>query len=170
MANEEKKAPTIVRFYRFRNRLKEKTHGLGGGKGGISPEALEKAEKALETLSEDYPDWVSGLITKLAEQHVRCVDTPEDRKDFFEEIHRIAHDMKGQGGTFGYPLITNFADSLSNFTSIKTDIDDKMVELVKSHVDAMRAVIKGRVKGEGGEIGQQLRKSLQKAIETYKKS
>lgn len=78
--------------------------------------------------------------------------------------------MKGQGGTFGYPLITSFADSLSNFTSIKTDIDDKMVELVKSHVDAMRAVIKGRVKGEGGEIGQQLRKSLQKAIETYKKS
>ncbi|GER01206.1 hypothetical protein JCM17845_18290 [Iodidimonas gelatinilytica] len=63
MANEEKKAPTIVRFYRFRNRLKEKTHGLGGGKGGISPEAMEKAEKALETLSEDYPDWVSGLIT-----------------------------------------------------------------------------------------------------------
>lgn len=93
-----KKAPVVVRFYRFRNRLKEKTHGLAKGVGGISPEALAAAEKALEQMSEDYPDWVSGLISKLAEQHGRCVDTPEKRRDFFEEINRIAHDMKGQGG------------------------------------------------------------------------
>ncbi|GAK32823.1 Hpt domain-containing protein [Iodidimonas nitroreducens] len=165
----EKKAPTIVRFYRFRNRLKEKTHGLAGGKGGISAEALEAAEKALESMAEDYPDWVSGLITKLAEQHGRCVDTPEDRRDHFEEINRIAHDMKGQGGTFGFPLITDFADSLYNFTTIRNDINDRMVELVKAHIDAMRAVIKGRIKGDGGEMGQQLSATLQKAIESYKK-
>ncbi|GAB4574216.1 MAG: hypothetical protein Tsb008_10950 [Rhodothalassiaceae bacterium] len=162
------KVPTIVRFYRFRNRLKEKTFGLQGGTGGISPEALAEAEKALQKMAEDYPDWVSGLIGKLSEQHGRCVDTPEKRREFFEEINRIAHDMKGQGGTFGYPLITDFSESLENFTTIRNDITDNMVELVKAHIDAMRAVIRGRVAGDGGEIGAQLRATLAQSIEKYK--
>ncbi len=170
MADPNKqKVPTVVRFYRFRNRLKEKTLGLVKGTGGISPEALAAAEIALEQMSEDYPDWVSGLISKMAEQHSRCVDTPENRRDFFEAINLIAHDMKGQGGTFGYPLITDFSESLESFTSIRNDINDRMVELVKAHIDGMRAVIKGRVKGDGGDIGKQLAASLQLAIERYKK-
>lgn len=163
------KAPTVVRFYRFRNRLKEKTAGLGAGGAAISLEALAEAEAALGKMAEDYPDWVSGLLTKLAEQHGRCVDTPEKRRDFFEEINRIAHDMKGQGGTFGFPLITDFSESLNNFTSVRNEITDNMVELVKAHIDAMRAVIRGRVKGDGGEVGAELKKSLDAAIETYKK-
>ena len=118
-------------------------------------------------MSEDYPDWVSGLIAKLQEKHVRCVDTPENRKDFFEEINHIAHDMKGQGGTFGYPLITAFADSLYNFTTVRVGITDNMVEIIKAHVDAMKAVIRGRVSGDGGEVGAVLTKSLNQAIEKY---
>ncbi len=158
----------IVRFYRFKNRLKEKTAGLAPGNTSISAEALEAAEKALNKMSEDYPDWVSGLIVKLQEQHGRCVDTPEKRHEFFEEINHISHDMKGQGGTFGYPLITKFADSLYGFTIKRPgEISDNQVELVKSHVDAMRAVIRGRVSGDGGEIGVELSNSLDQAITQY---
>ncbi len=162
------KKKVIVRFYRFQNRLKEKTAGLAPGKTSISSDALEAAEKALNKMSEDYPDWVSGLIVKLQEQHGRCVDTPEKRHEFFEEINHIAHDMKGQGGTFGYPLITQFSDSLYGFTVKRPgEISDNQVELVKSHVDSMRAVIRGRVSGDGGEIGEKLSQSLEEAIEKY---
>lgn len=161
------KEGVIVRYYRFQNRLREKTAGLGVANAQIDPEVLAEAEKAMRKLSEDYPDWVSNLINKLYEQHVRCVDTPENREDYFQEINKIAHDMKGQGGTFGYPLITNFADSLYGFTQGKGERSDGQVDLVKSHVDAMRAVIKGRVSGNGGEVGKQLTESLNKAIMKY---
>ncbi len=161
------KKKVIVRFYRFKNRLKEKTAGLAPGKVGISSEALEAAEKALSKMAEDYPDWVSGLIVKLQEQHGRCVDTPEGRRDCFEEISHIAHDMKGQGGTFGYPLITTISDSLYGFTYSRDDISDNQVELVKAHLDAMRAVIRGRVSGSGGEIGEKLIEGLNEAITKY---
>jgi len=160
--------PVIVRFYRFQNRLKEKTSGLAPGRASISPEALEKAEQALSKMSEDYPDWVSGLVVKLQEQHGRCVDSPELRRDCFETINHMAHDMKGQGGTFGYPLITNFADSLYGFTIQRPgDISDNQIELVKGHLDAMRAVIRGRVSGNGGEIGEKLSEGLSEAIKKY---
>ncbi|MFC3051255.1 hypothetical protein [Kordiimonas pumila] len=160
--------PVIVRFYRFKNRLREKTAGLAPGSAGISPEALAAAEQALSKMAEDYPDWVSGLVGKLQEQHGRCVDSPEKRNEYFEAINHIAHDMKGQGGTFGYPLITTFADSLYGFTTKRAgDISDNQVELVKSHVDAMRAVIRGRVSGDGGDIGIKLTDVLNAAIAKY---
>lgn len=160
--------PVIVRFYRFQNRLKEKTSGLAPGRASISPEAMEKAQEALSKMSEDYPDWVSGIIVKLQEQHGRCVDSPEMRQDCFEEINHMAHDMKGQGGTFGYPLITSFADSLYGFTVKRSgEISDNQIELVKGHLDAMRAVIRGRVSGGGGEIGQKLTEGLNEAIAKY---
>lgn len=161
------KSKVVVRFYRFTNRLKQKTAGLAPGTAKINEEALAEAEAALDKMSEDYPDWVQGLITKLQEQHGRCVDSPERRVECFEVISAIAHDMKGQGGTFGYPLITNFSDSLYGFSNNRKEVSDNMVELVKSHVDAMRAVIKGRVSGDGGEIGKGLVDSLNDAIEKY---
>ena len=36
-----------VRFYRFKNKLREKTAGLSSGEAQISPEALAQAEAAL---------------------------------------------------------------------------------------------------------------------------
>ena len=159
----------IVRFYRFHNRLREKVAGLGvkPGEASVSLEALEKAEEAMQKMSEDYPDWVSSLLATLSEHHGRCVDTPEERNDHFEEINHVAHDMKGQGGTFGYPLISAFSDSLYNFTVGKHLRTDNEVEIVRSHVDAMRAVIKGRVSGDGGKIGVELTKGLNAAIKKY---
>ena len=167
MVKKDPNKGVIVRFYRFKNRLREKTSGLSPGKSQIPVEALEAAENALRKMAEDYPDWVSNLIGKLQEQHGRCVDSPELRRDCIEEINHIAHDMKGQGGTFGYPLITSFADSLYGFTSQKGDVSDSQVELIKSHVDAMRAVIRGRVSGDGGKVGAKLARSLNEAIEKY---
>ena len=159
--------PVIVRFYRFKNSLKERTAGLSGEKANVNIEALEEAQKALDKMCEDYPDWVSGLIQTLREMHGRCVDTPEMRRDAFEEMSIIAHDMKGQGGTFGYPLITAFSDSLYSFTTHKGEVTDNQVELVKAHLDAMRAVISNRISGDGGEIGRKLTDGLNEAISKY---
>ncbi len=161
------KAATKVRFYRFKNRLKEKCAGLGTGSASIPEELLAEAEAELSKMSEDYPDWVSSLIVKLQEQHGRCVDTPDKRKEHFLEIHHMSHDMKGQGGTFGYPLISAFADSLYSTTQSGSLYTDNDVELIKSHIDSMRAVIRGRVSGDGGDIGKQLTEGLNKAIEKH---
>ncbi len=163
MVNEK----VIVRFYRFQNRLREKTAGLGVKNAEIDENALLEAEAALGKMSEDYPDWVSNLIVKLQEQHGRCVDTPEMRRDCFEEINHIAHDMKGQGGTFGYPLISTFSDSLYGFTLVRDNITDNQIELIKSHLDSMRAVIRGRISGSGGDIGVKLTDGLNEAIAKY---
>lgn len=159
-----------VRYYRLRNHLKEKAAGLGGTGGAqISAQALAAAEAEFARMSEDYPDWVQGHLKRLYDQHRSCMERPEQRHQQFKQINEIAHDMKGQGGTFGFPLISQFADSLYGFTRPRDAYLDAEVDLVKAHVDAMNAVVKGRIKGPGGAIGQQLSETLAKAIERYAK-
>ncbi|MEX6723061.1 Hpt domain-containing protein [Parapedomonas caeni] len=168
---EAAKPGVKVRFYRLRNRLKDKTAGLGSGMDGgieIDTAALEAAQKIFEEMAEDYPDWVSNQIAQLYELHRRCVDTPEQRRGLFEQITAMAHDLKGQGGTFGYPLVTTFATSLNRFSTLRNDIRDSHVEIIKAHIDAMRAVIRDRIKGDGGAIGAALTRGLEQVISKYR--
>jgi chemotaxis protein histidine kinase CheA len=168
MSEADGKPAVKVRLYRGRNKLKDKTAGLGAADGiEMDAEALAKAEALFAEMSEDYPDWVNAIIQQLYELHRRCVDTPTERRALFEKITSIAHDLKGQGGTFGYPLITAFANSLNRFSSRRTDIRDAHVDVIKTHIDAMRAVIRERVKGDGGEIGKALTLGLESAIGKY---
>jgi len=164
-------AKVSVRFYRRKNKLREKTLGLARIDDDVcfDEDLMAKAMAALEDMSEDYPDWVSSLIDQLATVHRRCVDTPEQRFQLFEQLHAIAHDMRGQGGTFGYPLISDFSDGLYDFTAVNTSLSDKNVEIIKSHIDAMRVVIKQRINGDGGDIGKQLKTGLDIAIKKYSK-
>jgi chemotaxis protein histidine kinase CheA len=159
-----------VRFYRGRNKLKDKTAGLGGGSDVIKLDemALAKAEAIFQEMAEDYPDWVGGVLQNLAELHRRCVDTPEERRRLFEDITRIAHDLKGQGGTFGFPLISAFAASLNRFSTLRSNIQDAHVDIIKAHIDAMRAVIRERVRGDGGDIGKALAQGLETVIAKYR--
>ena len=75
--------------------------------------------------------------------------------------------MKGQGGTFGYQLITDFAEGLYNFTSTGAGLSDSHVEIIKAHIDAMRVVIRERIDGDGGEIGSELKKGLEASVAKY---
>jgi hypothetical protein len=160
------KAQPRVRFYRFRNALKEK---LSGGAGGpaLTAEALEKANAALEKMSEDYPDWVAAQVTELRALHGRMVDTPENRRKTLDSIRLLAQEIKGQGATFGYPLVTTFAASLQDCSGPSAPLTDNHAEVVKSHVDSIAAVIKDRVKGNGGQIGKDLTEQLKFAIDKH---
>ena len=146
-----------VRYYRLKNKLKEKTLGLaprGDDEISFDEDILAQATAALEDMAEDYPDWVSTLIDQLADVHRRCVDTPEQRVPLFEQLHSIAHDMRGQGGLYA-------------FTDKSTSTSDNHVEVIKAHIDAMRVVIKQRISGDGGEVGAEIKAGLEAAIKKY---
>ena len=164
------KSGVKVRFFRIKNKLKEKAAGLGLAAGAeieFDEDILAGAQEALDELAEGYPDWVMGVIENLFEVHRRCVDDDVNRKGYFENINAIAHDMKGQGGTFGYQLITDFSEGLYNFTATGSGLSDHHVEIIKAHLDAMRVVIRERIEGDGGDIGNELKKGLEASVAKY---
>lgn len=158
-----------VRYFRLRNRLKDKAgSGQSREPGKFAVAALEEAMAELDKFAEDYPDWVQGQVRELYDLVAKTRDKEENRRTTeFKRINEIAHDMRGQGGTFGYPLVTTVADSLYNFTGSRSSARDSHVEIVKSHIDTMNAVIKERVEGDGGILGRELLTALEKAIEKF---
>lgn len=164
--------PTEVWEFRLPNRLKEKVAGLGGGGGGgeIPFNLLEEAEAQLQRAALDFTEWARGYLTKLTRLCDQALEQPSGRRRQLEEINMLAHELRGQGGTFGYPLISIFGKMLYDATGASCREDDNMVEIVRAHIDAMRAVLRDKVSGDGGMVGRELLASLKSAIKKRMKA
>ena len=82
-----------------------------------------------------------------------------------DKINILAHKLRGQGGVFGYPLISEFGKSLYNCTGNSARVTENLLEFVKAHIDGITAVINGNVKGDGGAVGKELLSSLEATME-----
>ena len=160
-----------VRLFRLRPKLRQKmgaVRGADGETGAVSEEALKRALTEMKKAEEDYPDWVRQSLSELADEMKAAWAKPvTERTAHIRKIGLMAHELKGQGGTFGYPLISMFGKSLYDFTQTDVRITDNHMEIVKAHVDVMRAVISDRVAGSGGGLGKDLMTGLEQAIEKY---
>ena len=158
-----------VRLFRLRNRLKDKTAGLGGNDAvmALDADALAKAEEALASASQDYPQWALQTVAQMTALHKQCQQPDAATIELFDRLRRMAHDLKGQGGTFGYPLVTSIAQSLHRFVSPGEKATVTRLEIIKSHIDALRVVLKEQIKSEGGDSGKMLLAGLQAAIRKH---
>lgn len=160
--------PTDVWYWRLPNTLRDKASGGASGpnvKGEVPMDLVEEAEKQLERAALDFTVWALDYLSKLSDLCTEALMEPGRRSRHFADIHDLALELRGQGGTFGYPLISTFGKMLYDVTLEGCREDDRAVEVVKCHIDSMRAVIREKVGGDGGEIGRKLLKGLQLSIE-----
>ena len=160
------KEDTEVWYFRLPNRLKEKAGGAAGGEPGEMPtKLLEEAEGKLERAALDFTKWALGYLKQMSDHCDEAMQQEGSRSRQFQDINLLAHELRGQGGTFGYPLISTFGKMLYEITGHGCPEDDTAVEIVKAHMDVMRAVIRDKVAGDGGEVGRELLKSLEVAVD-----
>jgi len=162
------KVPSDVWYFRLPNSLKEKAGGGGFTGGAEIPKDLpEEAEQSLERAALDFSTWALDYVKKLSNLCVEALEAEAEggaRAKYFAEINLLALELRGQGGTFGYPLSSTFGKMLYDATIEGCREDDNAVEIVKAHIDAMGAVLREKVAGDGGEVGRALLASLKKAI------
>lgn len=133
--------------------------------GGVDLETLEQAEALIAGMQDSYLEWVEEDLRKLKEMEARFEQPGVDRKQVFEDIFGIAHDVKGQGGSFDYPLMTMIGNHLCRYIEkLEGEPNSKNVEVVKVHISALRLVIAQRMSGDGGKMGDNLMRGLEAAI------
>ena len=71
-------------------------------------------------------------------------------------MFQIAHDIKGQGGSFGYDLMTVIGNELCRLIERVDTYGEAEVQAIKVHIDALKLVIKSNMKDDGGANGQAL--------------
>ncbi len=162
------KSASDVWYFRLPNGLKEKAGGAAfTGPVTLPDDILEKAEASLERSALDFTTWALEYLAKLSGLCADAMNDPAKRPRQFAEINGLAHELRGQGGTFGYPLISVFGKMLFQSTMEGCPETDNQVEIVKAHIDAMRAVLREKISGDGGEVGRELLKSLNEGIARY---
>ncbi len=127
--------------------------------GGPSPEqAILRALNAAEDLIDNYQGWAVDDLTALwkAYQESQKAASPRDIQKMFE----IAHAIRGEGGSFGFQLISTIGDSLCKFLEGRKKLGAGASEVVKVHILAMRAVFKQDLKGPQPAIERELRQLL----------
>ncbi len=133
---------------------------VGGGFGGIDANAIARAEEALKAMSAQFGQWLNDEVVKLdkAQADIRSQGyTPETA----EALYFRAHDLKGLGTTYEYPLVTRIAASLCRMLD---DADKRMqapLAVVDAHIDAIKAVVRDKIQTDDHPVGRDLVETLE---------
>lgn len=134
-----------------------------GGFGGIDADAIAKAEAALKAMSAQFGQWLQDEIVKLdqAQADIRAKGyTPETA----EGLYFRAHDLKGLGATYQYPLVTRLAGSLCRLMDDGEKRMQAPLAILDAHIDAIRAVVRDEIQTDDHPTGRALAETLEARV------
>lgn len=145
------------------NALKQKVGT--GGPGAVDLEALERAEQVIVGMTDSYLEWVVEDLKKIDEAYKKLAAASGNLKKEMEGVFHVSHDIKGQGGSFGYDMMTAIANELCRLIERTDKPGPEEVQAVKIHIDSMKLVIAQDMKGHGGKPGEEILAGLQQVCD-----
>ncbi|WP_374515972.1 Hpt domain-containing protein [Brevundimonas sp.] len=136
---------------------------VGGGFGGIDASAIAKAEEALKAMSAQFGQWLQDEIVKLdkAQADIRSQGYNAQTA---EALYFRAHDLKGLGTTYQYPLVTRLAGSLCKMMDEPGKRMAAPLVLIDAHVDAIKAVVRDEIQTDDHPTGKALAETLEARV------
>jgi HPt (histidine-containing phosphotransfer) domain-containing protein len=119
---------------------------LDAGEPVFDADAIARADETLKAMSGSFQQWLEADLRKL---HQARLDA--ERAGWsdmaLDQLLGVAHDIKGIGESYGYPLATRIAASLCRL--IETEAGKAAARanpaLAGAHVDALRAIVRDRI-------------------------
>ena len=136
---------------------------VGGGFGGIDAGAIAKAEEALKAMSAQFGQWLQDEITKL-DAAQSAIRTQGLTTETAEGLYFRAHDLKGLGSTYQYPIVTRMAGSLCKLLDDPAKRMDAPVVLLDAHIDAIKAVVRDEIQTDEHPVGRELAETLEARV------
>jgi len=140
------------------NLLKSKVKD--GGPGAIDADTLARAEVAVAGLTDQYLEWVAKDLDKITSAYTELSSPDGDLATKLDDVFQISHDIKGQGGSFGYDLMTVIGNQLCRLIENSKPENSKLVEGIGVHINSMKLVIAQNIKGDGGKVGDKILSGL----------
>lgn len=136
---------------------------VGGAFGGIDANAIAKAEEALKAMSAQFGQWLQDEIVKLdkAQSDIRAQGYNAQTA---EALYFRAHDLKGLGTTYQYPLVTRLAGSLCKMMDDPTKRMAAPLLLIDAHIDAIKAVVRDQIQTDDHPTGKVLAETLEAKV------
>ncbi|MBJ7448128.1 MAG: Hpt domain-containing protein [Brevundimonas sp.] len=136
---------------------------VGGGFGGIDAGAIAKAEEALKAMSAQFGQWLQDEIVKLDAAQA-AIRTQGLTQETAEGLYFRAHDLKGLGSTYQYPIVTRMAGSLCKLLDDPAKRTEAPIVLLDAHIDAIKAVVRDEIQTEEHPVGRELAETLEARV------
>jgi hypothetical protein len=137
---------------------------VGGGR--LDMAAVAKAEAALKSLSGNFAEWLGDEIGKLEVARARTKATGMGGADG-EAFYIHAHDLKGLGGTYDFPLITRLASSLCRLIEEPANRAAAPAALIDAHINAIRASLRDNVRNDEDPTVKALAAGLEASVARF---
>lgn len=142
------------------NMLKVK---VGGKLAPLDPDAIARAEAALEGLSGQFADWMNEELEQL-DAAFKAVQPVGLMTDEGEAFYRRVHDLKGLGTTYEFPIVTEIAAVVCKLMENETARASAPMPLVAAHVHAIRAAVRDDIRSSDHPVGRVLLTELQSQV------
>jgi hypothetical protein len=151
-------------FIKPLNTLKTKV-----GYGGLSDDILTKAEILLENNTVDFQPLAEMYLATMMRgiEHAKSRPRGADDESLIAGILYPAMQLKANGGMFSYQLVTRIGDKLIQFLEVIASPDKDAIEIVLAFHTTIRAVLIGRITGDGGKHADELMQALEEACVRY---
>jgi hypothetical protein len=130
------------------------------GSGGVDPEAVRRAEAAVAELRAGFERHAAEQIAQMQVLQARFAPGAE-ASETLARLFQLAHDLKGQAGTFGYGLLSQIGDLLCRYAEHGDTGAARGAGVLKALIDAMAAILARKVTGDGDALGRQVLLELQ---------
>jgi len=120
-----------------------------------------RALNAAEDLIGEYQGWAVDDLEALWQRFNEMAKSGEIGTGDIEIMFNMAHEIRGQGGSFGFALISTIGDSLCKFMDGRARLTGVELEVIKVHILAMKAVFRQELKGEQEGLRKDLRELLE---------
>ena len=151
--------PTVIQVP---NNLKSKLGSLSA----LDAAAVAKAEEALKQLSSNFGQWLNDEITKLeaARAEIKAKGLSAETG---EGLYFRAHDLKGLGATYDFPLVTKLAASLCKLIDEPQKRTSAPMLLIDAHIDAIKAVVRDGIRDPAHPVGRALTAELERQVQQH---
>jgi hypothetical protein len=135
----------------------------GGGDIGYNPlkETLARAEEATTALRANYTEWARIDVNNTQALLDAAKKAPAGQREQLDLLYAAMHNIKGQGSSFGYPLVTRIGQSLCRMIAPDRPSDSTVIKVAQAHLDALKLVLEKKIAGNGGEVGEKLAARLE---------
>ncbi len=138
------------------------------GSGPLEEASVKRMQEAIDNNDVDFTPLGEQFLGQL-EKAINEAQAAEgnDISAYREMLTGPVMQLKANAAIFHYHLVGNLANVILSFMEALSELDKDSIEILRAHHTTLNAIIKKKMKGDGGEVGAQMVKELKDACARY---
>lgn len=129
----------------------------------LSQDLRGRIEQVIDDSQADFEVAAEDILRNMRDAWHSAEFNRAGRTRYYEWIQDLALELKGQGGLFGYPLLTLYADNLKSLTQGLSEARPRLHKIIGLNIDAIAVVLHRRLRGPGGPVENKVAEALRDA-------